>query len=461
MVVEYIALVAALEVVGVVFGLEGRFLLWLGIFASLVAPRIIYLSVDRRRQQRRFTEASAYAEHVLYIFKSNRKVLQSMVETEPLFEGTRMGEALSEGEKVMVEDSGDEGIVKALDGIQRRYPYDFLRLMHRFLLRAEAIGGDIETSVDLLQTERQMWVSRVNLLEKERETKRRGVVLSIGASVMLTLLMDRSFPGDVSVTGALPVQISSLVMLVADVLLFSMALRASSPDFCSDDKVMDEGRIMESLDEVRGFGGARVFKSVLKGLLAGALLAAGGVYLEAYVLLAAAAAAPVLAFALPFLRYASHRRRLGREMAVRFPHWLLEVSLILPSTTVRNAVRLSYEGADALLKPYVGELIDGFDDDPVSAGPYMAFASEYRLPEISSGMKMLYGVCRGAGDGAASIEEIVERSALLLDKAKKEADADKLSVMYLLFLAPQLVAGTKILVDMCVFFVAFFANMSV
>ncbi|MBQ2089287.1 MAG: hypothetical protein II472_03585, partial [Lachnospiraceae bacterium] len=70
-----------------------------------------------------------------------------------------------------------------------------------------------------------------------------------------------------------------------------------------------------------------------------------------------------------------------------------------------------------------------------------------------STMKMLYSISEGSG-GVASvqIEDIIRRNQIMYDQSEKMKNSDEMAGMYALFLAPQVTAGVKMLVDMFVMF---------
>lgn len=146
-------------------------------------------------------------------------------------------------------------------------------------------------------------------------------------------------------------------------------------------------------------------------------------------------------------------------MRIRFPQWLMEVSLLLQSENVQVAIMRSYEDAPLLLKPELKLLIERLKKQPTELEPYLLFLQDYPLPEVQSSMKMLYSISEGTGGNAGNqIADIIRRNERLLDQAQKMKNEDALAGMYALFLAPQLTGGAKLLADMMMFFYALVAN---
>lgn len=112
------------------------------------------------------------------------------------------------------------------------------------------------------------------------------------------------------------------------------------------------------------------------------------------------------------------------------------------------------------MKPYLMELIQAIKIEPNSMRPYSDFLKEYQLPEIHSAMKMLYSISEGTGGNAtAQIAEMLKQNEKLLDRSEKMKNDDVLAGMYALFLAPQITAGCKLLVDMMVLLVLYLGRM--
>ena len=101
-------------------------------------------------------------------------------------------------------------------------------------------------------------------------------------------------------------------------------------------------------------------------------------------------------------------------------------------------------------------LIANLEMDPESVMPYHRFLSEFSIPEVHAAMSTLYSLSEGnSGNMKQQLSELVKRNLEMMHLADCERIRDKNSGMYLLFLAPVLVASIKLLVDMAIFLLTF------
>jgi hypothetical protein len=131
----------------------------------------------------------------------------------------------------------------------------------------------------------------------------------------------------------------------------------------------------------------------------------------------------------------------------------MDVSLLLQSENVQVALQKSYDDAPLLLKPELKLMLQQLSQKPTDMEPYLSFLEDFALPEVQSSMKMLYSISEGTGGNATSqITDIIRRNQVLMNQAERMKNEDALAGMYVLFLAPQVTGGAKMLVDMLMMF---------
>ena len=168
----------------------------------------------------------------------------------------------------------------------------------------------------------------------------------------------------------------------------------------------------------------------------------------------------IVLFFKPKLSYKSAKKALETEIAIKFPQWLMEISLQLQSNNVQVAVFNSIPTAPTVLKKDLRKMQAALDKQPESVIPFLDFMKEFDVPEIQSSMKMLYSISSGTGgDPKKQIAEIIRRNNMLLDKSEKNAFDAAFAGLYGLFMAPAIVGSGKLLIDMMVFFVLFMGQM--
>ena len=132
----------------------------------LIVPMIIVNMYKKSYEDNRFREVSQYIEQMLYSFQNTNKVLKSLQDILPMFEHTPMEKVI----RKTIEDIPALGIEEALKNFESAYDCQKIVQLNKFLVEVEQIGGDHESSIQLLLQDRQMWVDRT--IEYKRETKK-------------------------------------------------------------------------------------------------------------------------------------------------------------------------------------------------------------------------------------------------------------------------------------------------
>lgn len=131
------------------------------------------------------------------------------------------------------------------------------------------------------------------------------------------------------------------------------------------------------------------------------------------------------------------KRSLTREIEKAFPHWLMELSLLLQIDNVQVSVAKTVSHAPEVLRPALGELMKQIEKNPESPDPYLNFLKEFERPQIQAAMKMLYALSVGnGGSEREQLEELIARNQNLMNQAEELMREDALAGMYLLFLTP-------------------------
>ena len=159
------------------------------------------------------------------------------------------------------------------------------------------------------------------------------------------------------------------------------------------------------------------------------------------------------------LGHALLRKNLVKEIQYAFPNWLLDLILLLQSENVQIALEKSLTFAPAILRREVEDLLERLHMDPESSEPFHGFLKEFSIPQIHSAMSGLYGLTIGnSHKGDKQMNELVEKNLELLDVAESRKLSESVAGMYLLFLAPVLLASFKLVVDMAILMIRFIQN---
>ena len=422
-IVTFALFFAGILVLGRFFGLERASCGVIAAAGLVMLPFFIRNSYKNRFLQRRFSSLGIYVEQFLYSFQKSGKVLVTLLDVRELFDGDPMGDLL---DKVIyyINHTYTERDVerKALAMIEKEYPYPGLSAVHDFACQTEDIGGDYSGGILLLLEERRAWADRVYEQMQLKRKKRTDVALSIIVSLFLAVMV-YTMAGRMGVdVSKHPVsQIVTCLVLVGDILIYYRAdARLAVGYFEEDVHRMSEKEAEGAYARLKHYENTHGHHLALHAL----------------------------------------KKRLTAEVQRVFPQWLMTLSLYLQTENVQRAIFATYEGAPAVLKPPLREMIGRLRRYPSDKGAYTDFLSSLQLPEVRSAMKMLYSISEGAGgDASGQIEDIIRRNRKMEDKARGIHNDDAIAGMYVLFLAPQITGGIKLMVDMILLFSVYMERM--
>ncbi len=381
-------------------------------------PLFLRNTAENRYHQKRFSDLNVYMEQFLYSFARTGKILDTLEDLGSIFEEGQMKSVISEALYHIWHTYREDNVCgRALDIISKAYPFDGVETIHNFAITTEQVGGDCRESIRLLLEYRRMFADRVYVLQQEQRKKRRDVIFSIIASLLLCgVIFKLSLRMGVDISGNIYVRAVTVGVLIADLVILYRT-----------DKKLTVGLIESNHDMDSHYAG--LYKKYFTGDRQDVFCMAGRAF---------------------------WKKKLVREIEKQYPVWLMELSLLLQTENVAVAMERSLPMAPEILKPAIADFVMDIRQHPEAIEPYLNFLSEFQIPEISSSMKMLYSISQGSGgDAGMQIADIIRRNRVLYDRSQKLLNEDSLAGMYAMFLAPQLTGGVKMLVDMALILVLY------
>ena len=155
---------------GFVFQLQVFCTIVIAAAATFVLPMLVLDMYKRMYEQKRFADAAAYMEQMLYSFQKTGKVTGALKETREIFSDGRMRQCMDEAIVHM-----ELGVPKTTQGvlaeglllIEERYRCTKLMLVHEFLQAMESYGGAAEETVLLILEDIENWKKREYQLQAE------------------------------------------------------------------------------------------------------------------------------------------------------------------------------------------------------------------------------------------------------------------------------------------------------
>lgn len=418
----------------------------------LIVPMIIVNMYKKSYEDNRFREVSQYIEQMLYSFQNTNKVLKSLQDILPMFEHTPMEKVI----RKTIEDIPALGIEEALKNFESAYDCQKIVQLNKFLVEVEQIGGDHESSIQLLLQDRQMWVDRTIEYKRERKNKQTTVNMAIVMSFVLCIFMAKILPSEINLADSIFYHISSVALYVVDLFLYYMTDNFCSASILNNLKTRKDSEIKKYYEYVLNYDSKQEFMKGVRMVPVGVMLIVGGLLINEKLFMIAGAGFTIFCLIKHKMTYRTRYKAIREEIEIQFPRWLMNVALYVQSNSVQVALYKSIPTAPLVLKPELIKLSNAIREDPATVTPYLNFMKDFDIPDITMSMKMFYSIASGIGsDVQQQVDEIIKRNNILLDKTEKIANDNNLAKMYMMFLMPQLSGGAKVLVDMVIFFSMF------
>ena len=415
-------------------------------------PGIFIMTYRNAYEQKRFEDVTAYMEQILYSFKRRAKILTSLEDTLALFQKgeSRLYDAISDAIRYIQNADAKENLYReAFSFIEKEYGCSRLYKIHDFLINAEEVGGDFDTSADILLNDRKLWIDRVYELQREKKSVKVKITIGIGLSFFICGMTVFMLPKEFAVTDQVISQAVTTLTILLNMLIWYIAQRKLSKSLILGEEGMEYEEVKRQYDYVmhRNLARERQKGYFQAGLVLPFIVYLGlkGKMLPAGLLTGFA----VLIATQPGRRYRVSLKHVTRAVEKAFPEWLLSMSLQLQTDNVHVSLAKSIANAPELLKEELGTLLQKIEGEPDSVQPYLGFMKPVSLPDITSAMKVLYSMAEfGAADISRQIAPLVERNAAMTDKAERIRAEDEIAGISFLILLPMITGVVKMLADL-------------
>lgn len=448
----FIGLYACIAGFSYIFRLNTVCVLVICVVSGCFVPGMFIMIYRNLYEQKRFEDITAYMEQILYSFKRRAKILTSLEDTLALFEEgeSRIYGAISSAIKyIQSADAGEHLYREAFASIENEYGCSRLYKIHDFLIEAEEVGGNYDTSADILLNDRRLWIDRIYGLQREKKNVKVKITIGIGLSFLICGMTVLMLPKEFGITDNLISQAVTTMVILLNLLIWYAAQKKLSKSLLREEEELEYEEIKRQYEYVmhRDMG-----KEKRKGYFFASLLLPVVVFLGLKGNMLEAALTAVLAALLatqPMRRYRVSLRHVTKAVEKAFPQWLMNMSLQLQTDNVHVSLAKSVGNAPQILKEELGSLLGKIEAEPDSIQPYLGFMRKVRIPDITSSMKVLYSMAEfGAADIGGQIGPLVERNAVMTDKSERLRAEDEIAGISLLVLLPMITGVLKMLADL-------------
>ncbi len=448
---------------GLLFRLKAVYVAIIAVAVSLVLPVLVLDMYKRMYEQKRFADAAAYMEQMLYSFQKTGKVTGALKETREIFAEGQMRQCVDAAicHMELGKPRSAQGVLaEGLALVEEQYGCAKLTMVHKLLCTTESYGGAAEESILLLLKDIERWKKRKYQLQAEKKKYHMDNVISIVVAVILCAValyvleaMQQMF-GERNTADifSIPViQVSSTIFILLLLKILVKSTKELTEDWLNEPELHASPYILHSYEQIRKYEKKEGGK--WKGWAAAVLLGIMAAAFACGQTVVAAVSLTTLGIVLVYQKmvYRLAKKDVTEAMYLALPQWMIELMLLLQHNNVQVALMKSADGAPAVLKPELTLLQERMMQSPGELQTYTRFCQSFDLPEASGCMRMLHAFSEnGTGNLGVQLNQFLERIGQMQDCADVIRDGNIAFHMKLIFSYPVLAAIGKLLIDFTV-----------
>lgn len=402
--------------VGWIYGLATGLTICLTVGSCLALKRIRFHIYREKKFEQEYGQVVTYLEQLLCSYRRLGHTGRAMEDCSSLFEpGSRMGRAIQRAKHVFLTGEGvEDGAIleAAFAEIEKEYDSRRMKIIHTFLCNGDRTGSDSRGSLDILLEDLEFWKNRTSVYEKRKKFIKTECSVAAGLAAVLCYVSRLLTPEELGLhISDNPIyQISTMVVLLSLWWLIALIYRKLT---------------VKWLDSGKNRGGEEARLEKLYQTLGKDPAAVSG--LSAHMA----------------------KRVLGRYVRQEFPYWLMIVILYLQTESGYQSLKKSMAQTGGIFRQEIQILTERIYDSPRDLQPYLEFFGKLELPEIQTGMKILYSVStNGYEDSRRQLDFLVAQNNRLMDRSEVFAQNNKIAGMGLLKQLPMVLSSVKLLLDL-------------
>lgn len=465
--VTLLLVIAALVGAGIFYSLKIPFLAIILLSFIVMMPGMITTQFKYIYEQKKFTDAVDYMEYMLYEFKKKPKILYALRAAEDSCTGDikkRIKKAIDYIENGVYRNNLYK---EAFYFIEEGYDCERMAVIHQFLMKIEAEGGEYQDALNIILDDVKSWTERTYEFQKEKANIKQKVLITIILSLIMCAILTKVSAQVYDITGSMLYQSVTTGLLIAFIILFASVQKKLSGSWLIGDatprKKMFQQYALALAGDVKILRQKELPNAIIYAALGLLFLFGGGLFPVisqfknlGYLLLIFAG---FTYFIKPSSDIKAAKNNTIKEINKEFPSWFRNLAINLQKETVHVSIKQSLKDAPLVLKPSLISLIKELDDDPVTMKPYINFLSTFELPDISSAMKMLYSLNEAGQDEVVTqINTLVTRNNELLEKSERLKNSDSIAITGYLVVLPMVFYLVKMIVDMALILVGFMGS---
>lgn len=397
-----------------VYGLKLFFAAPLLAAGCLAARKIRRYRLAQKDYEFSYFQVTTYLEQLLCSYRRLGHAGKALEDCVLLFEeGTPMNAALGRAKHILLTGEGviDGSLLDAaFSSIEQSFDSRRMRIIHRFIANSERTGAESGRSADILLEDLELWKNRTRIFQHKKRFIRIECGIAAVLAMVLCYVSRLLTPEELGfdLAESLIYQISTVGVLLLFLILIVTICKKLTGSWLDEKGIPDE-KERERLHKLY---------RMLRGK------------------------------ASPLSRHMA-KRILSRYVRQEFPYWLLLTTLYLQSESSYQAIRYSAGECEGVFRLELERLLEEIYDSPRSLEPYLDFFSSLAIPEVQSGMKILYSVhANGYEESKKQLDFLVAQNNRLMDKSESYRYSNVLAGMSMLKQLPMIISCLKLLVDL-------------
>ena len=453
--IEIYALVIGLAIaLGLIYRLHWPFIASLVVFVLLCMPSVLTAFYRDKYEEKRFRDVETYIEQMLYSFRRNSKILNSLRDALVVFPSGAMHDKITEAMNYIRNAPGKGNVYReALKIIEEAYPSRRIKSLHRYMIKVEGVGGKHEAGISALLKDRRLWIDRMDAFRKQCSQVVKEIIISGVFSLAMACVMVYIMPSELYDMSTSPIyQIVTTIFVMVNMLVIRATMKATVITL-QDEEASQTQQVIRLIEWIRNYNPkVELNKSLKQCIIFVVVIVLGFVVKSTMVIISGAALLLYGVFLRRPMAYKSAKKRVCREIEKVYPDWLLELALLLQTDNMHVAIEKTLPTAPDILKKDLQKLADDIMSYPNDLTPYVEFFNFLPLQNVQSSMKLLYSISEfGAQDESVQLSELVERNNSLMDKAERYKNDDKIALVFTIKFIPMLSSSIKMMVDLMLF----------
>ena len=324
--------IALAIVMGIIYKLNAFFIAILILASLLLMPGAISAYYRKKYEEKRFRDAEAYIEQMLYSFRRNSKIVASLHDALVVFPSGHMHDKIIEAMDY-IRNSGDDPNIyaNALAIIEDAYPCRRIKSLHRYMIKVEDVGGKHEAGIQALLRDRRLWTDRMDHFRKECSEIVKEIFISGIFSLGMACLILYMMPSDLyDLSTSMLYQIITTIFAIINLAVIQITYRTTVIRLDDDEDVAHSQQIAKKLEWYRNCDPEVERQKAIKPAIIIGLVGVVGLILgqTLTVVLSAVVVVYLLVLKTPMDR-SSAKKAICREVEKSYPDWLLELALLL------------------------------------------------------------------------------------------------------------------------------------